>query len=153
MYKETSRLSSLVYLFESLISHDESVECIVKFEWLLLVFGIVFVEHKVVLSHICVFVCCVCVQGSSGRELQLNGHVGFDSLPDQLVNKCVSKGFDFNILCIGTYIYRHHLQSFICQLCILCLALLYVYIISSPHPYVHTPTHTPHTRMHMYACR
>ena len=61
MYKETSRLSSLVYLFESLISHDESVECIVKFEWLLLVFGIVFVEHKVVLSHICVFVCCVCV--------------------------------------------------------------------------------------------
>ena len=47
-----------------------------------------------------VFVCCV--QGSSGRDLQLTGHVGFDSLPDQLVNKCVSKGFDFNILCIGT---------------------------------------------------
>ena len=30
-----------------------------------------------------------------------SGHVGFDSLPDQLVNKAVSKGFDFNILCIG----------------------------------------------------
>lgn len=41
------------------------------------------------------------VLGSSGRDLQLTGHVGFDSLPDQLVNKCVSKGFDFNILCIG----------------------------------------------------
>lgn len=29
--------------------------------------------------------------------------MGFDSLPDQLVNKCVNKGFDFNILCIGKW--------------------------------------------------
>lgn len=35
------------------------------------------------------------------RNLNLGGHVGFDSLPDQLVNKCVSDGFSFNILCIG----------------------------------------------------
>ncbi|XP_014670657.1 PREDICTED: septin-11-like [Priapulus caudatus] len=35
------------------------------------------------------------------REMKLNGHVGFDSLPDQLVNKSVSQGFSFNILCIG----------------------------------------------------
>lgn len=35
------------------------------------------------------------------RNLQLGGHVGFDSLPDQLVNKSVQKGFVFNILCIG----------------------------------------------------
>uniref|UniRef100_A0A8C1FN61 Septin n=2 Tax=Cyprinus carpio TaxID=7962 RepID=A0A8C1FN61_CYPCA len=28
-------------------------------------------------------------------------HVGFDSLPDQLVNKSTSQGFCFNILCIG----------------------------------------------------
>ncbi|CAL8116076.1 unnamed protein product [Orchesella dallaii] len=35
------------------------------------------------------------------RNLQLGGHVGFDSLPDQLVNKAVQKGFVFNILCIG----------------------------------------------------
>ncbi|XP_064404779.1 septin-2-like isoform X2 [Halichondria panicea] len=41
------------------------------------------------------------VLGGDGRELRLTGHVGFDSLPDQLVNKCVNKGFDFNILCIG----------------------------------------------------
>jgi len=35
------------------------------------------------------------------RELSLSGHVGFDSLPDQLVNKSVSQGFAFNILCVG----------------------------------------------------
>lgn len=35
------------------------------------------------------------------RPLKLQGHVGFDSLPDQLVNKCVHQGFIFNILCIG----------------------------------------------------
>ena len=27
--------------------------------------------------------------------------MGFDSLPDQLVNKCVNLGFDMNILCVG----------------------------------------------------
>lgn len=31
----------------------------------------------------------------------LTRHVGFDSLPDQLVNKSVSQGFCFNILCVG----------------------------------------------------
>ncbi|CAG5133475.1 unnamed protein product [Candidula unifasciata] len=35
------------------------------------------------------------------RALNLAGHVGFDSLPDQLVNKSVSQGFCFNILCVG----------------------------------------------------
>ncbi|XP_054887663.1 septin 10 [Poeciliopsis prolifica] len=35
------------------------------------------------------------------RPLSLAGHVGFDSLPDQLVNKSISQGFCFNILCIG----------------------------------------------------
>ncbi|EDW74752.1 uncharacterized protein Dwil_GK15728 [Drosophila willistoni] len=35
------------------------------------------------------------------RHLQLSGHVGFDSLPDQLVNKSVQNGFHFNIMCIG----------------------------------------------------
>lgn len=37
------------------------------------------------------------------RRLALGGHVGFDSLPDQLVNKEVNKGFDFNILCVGEW--------------------------------------------------
>ena len=37
------------------------------------------------------------------RALNLTGHVGFDSLPDQLVNKSVSQGFCFNILCVGEY--------------------------------------------------
>ena len=41
------------------------------------------------------------VQGTTSRSLPLSGLVGFDSLPDQLVNKAVNKGFDFNILCIG----------------------------------------------------
>ncbi|CAH0560975.1 unnamed protein product [Brassicogethes aeneus] len=35
------------------------------------------------------------------RNLQLSGHVGFDSLPDQLVSKSVQNGFIFNIMCIG----------------------------------------------------
>lgn len=35
------------------------------------------------------------------RESTPNGHVGFDSLPDQVVNKATSAGFCFNILCIG----------------------------------------------------
>ncbi|CAB3374577.1 Hypothetical predicted protein [Cloeon dipterum] len=38
---------------------------------------------------------------SNIRNLKLSGHVGFDSLPDQLVNKSVQNGFIFNILCIG----------------------------------------------------
>lgn len=33
--------------------------------------------------------------------MKLSGHVGFDSLPDQLVNKSVQNGFVFNILCVG----------------------------------------------------
>uniref|UniRef100_A0A8C5AV94 Septin n=1 Tax=Gadus morhua TaxID=8049 RepID=A0A8C5AV94_GADMO len=38
---------------------------------------------------------------SQKRSLELAGHVGFDSLPDQLVSKAVSQGFCFNILCVG----------------------------------------------------
>ncbi|KAH0624572.1 hypothetical protein JD844_032188, partial [Phrynosoma platyrhinos] len=37
----------------------------------------------------------------SCRPLSLAGHVGFDSAPDQLVNKSILQGFCFNILCIG----------------------------------------------------
>ncbi|KFM66288.1 Septin-8, partial [Stegodyphus mimosarum] len=37
----------------------------------------------------------------SFRGLKLQGHVGFDSLPDQLVKRSVQEGFAFNILCIG----------------------------------------------------
>ncbi|XP_077984348.1 septin-11-like [Glandiceps talaboti] len=39
--------------------------------------------------------------GPDVRHLKLQGHVGFDSLPDQLVNKSVAQGFCFNILCVG----------------------------------------------------
>ncbi|TMW42085.1 hypothetical protein DOY81_012835 [Sarcophaga bullata] len=35
------------------------------------------------------------------RALKQSGHVGFDSLPDQLVNKSVQNGFVFNVMCIG----------------------------------------------------
>lgn len=37
----------------------------------------------------------------SWRDLKQTGHVGFDSLPDQLVNKSVLNGFVFNVMCIG----------------------------------------------------
>ncbi|XP_055652978.1 septin-11 isoform X1 [Falco peregrinus] len=40
-------------------------------------------------------------QSDDLRNLSLSGHVGFDSLPDQLVNKSTSQGFCFNILCVG----------------------------------------------------
>lgn len=40
------------------------------------------------------------------RNMTLNGHVGFDSLPDQLVNKSVAQGFCFNILCLGECCFR-----------------------------------------------
>ncbi|KAJ0070204.1 hypothetical protein NL108_002526 [Boleophthalmus pectinirostris] len=40
-------------------------------------------------------------QDKNIRPLNLAGHVGFDSLPDQLVNKSICQGFCFNILCIG----------------------------------------------------
>ncbi|PAV77862.1 hypothetical protein WR25_19989 [Diploscapter pachys] len=36
-----------------------------------------------------------------GRTVELNGHVGFDSLPHQLVKKCVEAGFQFNLMCVG----------------------------------------------------
>lgn len=35
------------------------------------------------------------------RSLKLQGHVGFDSLPNQLVTRSILQGYDFNILCIG----------------------------------------------------
>ena len=41
------------------------------------------------------------LKGTDGRSMELKGTVGFASLPDQLVNKSVTKGFDFNILCVG----------------------------------------------------
>jgi len=41
------------------------------------------------------------VASDEPRVLKLGGHVGFDSLPDQLVNKSVQNGFSFNILSIG----------------------------------------------------
>lgn len=40
------------------------------------------------------------------RTLKLSGHVGFDSLPDQLVAKSTQNGFTFNILCIGMLIFE-----------------------------------------------
>ena len=49
-------------------------------------------------------------ESSDVRNLKLGGHVGFDSLPDQLVNKSVQSGFSFNILCIGRMIEQNHVD-------------------------------------------
>ncbi|VDD93301.1 unnamed protein product, partial [Enterobius vermicularis] len=38
---------------------------------------------------------------NDSRPLQLNGQVGFDSLPHQLVRKCTEQGFQFNLMCVG----------------------------------------------------
>ncbi|NWR28995.1 SEP10 protein, partial [Tachuris rubrigastra] len=40
-------------------------------------------------------------QNDDCRTLSLSAHVGFDSLPDQLIKKSIKQGFCFNILCIG----------------------------------------------------
>ncbi|NXU57439.1 SEP10 protein, partial [Turnix velox] len=40
-------------------------------------------------------------QNDGYRTLTLSGHLGLDSLPDQLVKKSIKQGFCFNILCIG----------------------------------------------------
>ncbi|XP_032852881.2 septin-10 isoform X3 [Tyto alba] len=44
---------------------------------------------------------CDTSQNDDYRTLSLSGHVGFGSLPDQLVKKSIKQGFCFNILCIG----------------------------------------------------
>ena len=41
------------------------------------------------------------MQNETLRKLSLQGHVGFDSLPDQLVTKATQRGFTFNVLCVG----------------------------------------------------
>jgi len=41
------------------------------------------------------------IKANEIRTLKINGHVGFDTLPYQLVNKAVNQGFSFNILCLG----------------------------------------------------
>lgn len=52
-------------------------------------------------SNLISFVVVFLSQNDLPRTLKLSGHVGFDSLPDQLVSKSVQNGFVFNILCIG----------------------------------------------------
>ena len=43
---------------------------------------------------------CLNTQGSS-RAVKTTERVGFSSLPDQLVNHELDRGFTLNILCIG----------------------------------------------------
>uniref|UniRef100_A0A8C5KJW6 Septin n=3 Tax=Jaculus jaculus TaxID=51337 RepID=A0A8C5KJW6_JACJA len=40
-------------------------------------------------------------QRENTRSLTMCGHVGFESLPDQLVDRSIQQGFCFNILCVG----------------------------------------------------
>ncbi|XP_065533919.1 septin-10 isoform X5 [Lathamus discolor] len=44
---------------------------------------------------------CPLPQNDDYRALSLSGHVGFSTLPDQLVKKSIRRGFCFNILCVG----------------------------------------------------
>uniref|UniRef100_A0A2I3MN81 Septin 10 n=1 Tax=Papio anubis TaxID=9555 RepID=A0A2I3MN81_PAPAN len=60
-------------------------------------------------SHMATKTTCMSSQGSDDeqrkrenvRSLTMSGHVGFESLPDQLVNRSIQQGFCFNILCVG----------------------------------------------------
>ncbi|CAJ0942881.1 unnamed protein product, partial [Mesorhabditis belari] len=38
---------------------------------------------------------------ASPRTLELNGNVGFDTLPHQMVKKAIEQGFHFNLMCVG----------------------------------------------------
>ncbi|XP_035173096.1 septin-10 isoform X1 [Oxyura jamaicensis] len=53
-------------------------------------------------------------QNDGYRSLSLSGHVGFDSLPDQLVNKSIKQGFCFNILCIAGILCAKFLPQLFC---------------------------------------
>ena len=62
--------------------------------------------YLIIYYYYFIYYIIICLQiqhppAADGRSLELSGHVGFDSLPDQLVNKSVAQGFAFNILCIG----------------------------------------------------
>jgi len=63
------------------------------------------------------------------RTLKQSGHVGFDSLPDQLVNKSVQNGFVFNVMCIGVYVYRN--GDFIADVWVCMRHCLYVCVSES----------------------
>ena len=77
--------------------------------------------------------------------MKLTGHVGFDSLPDQLVNKSVNKGFSFNILCIGMCI-----KYFIC---IYLEGLKYLDIVDFVHGRLFSVVITkPHLNYYLCLC-
>ncbi|XP_011927018.1 PREDICTED: septin-10 [Cercocebus atys] len=66
-------------------------------------------RHLLFQSHMATKTTCMSSQGSDDeqrkrenvRSLTMSGHVGFESLPDQLVNRSIQQGFCFNILCVG----------------------------------------------------
>nr|XP_039315791.1 septin-10 isoform X5 [Saimiri boliviensis boliviensis] len=66
-------------------------------------------RHLLLQSHMATKTTCMSSQGSDDeqrkreniRSLTMSGHVGFESLPDQLVNRSIQQGFCFNILCVG----------------------------------------------------
>lgn len=64
------------------------------------------VSHRHVFSWGLTVLLCFSWQNAEPepRNLSLGGHVGFDSLPDQLVSKSVTQGFSFNILCVGKWL-------------------------------------------------
>uniref|UniRef100_A0A670J5P3 Septin n=1 Tax=Podarcis muralis TaxID=64176 RepID=A0A670J5P3_PODMU len=57
--------------------------------------------HSIITLQSFIPIHCTLFLQQGCRPLSLSGHVGFDSLPDQLVNKSTHQGFCFNILCIG----------------------------------------------------
>uniref|UniRef100_A0A0R3RYI3 Septin-type G domain-containing protein n=1 Tax=Elaeophora elaphi TaxID=1147741 RepID=A0A0R3RYI3_9BILA len=61
-------------------------------------------SFQILLTVCDVFIEKLNIPGSTTEEfrtLKLNGHVGFDSLPHQLVRKCTERGFQFNLMCVG----------------------------------------------------
>uniref|UniRef100_A0A9L0RZS8 Septin 10 n=1 Tax=Equus caballus TaxID=9796 RepID=A0A9L0RZS8_HORSE len=67
-------------------------------------------RHLLFQSHMATKTTCISSQVSDDeqrqkrenvRSLAMGGHVGFESLPDQLVNRSIQQGFCFNILCVG----------------------------------------------------
>ncbi|KAK2086176.1 Septin-10 [Saguinus oedipus] len=67
------------------------------------------VQHLLFQSHMAMKTTCMSSQGSDDeqrkreniRSLTMSGPVGFENLPDQLVNRSIQQGFCFHFLCVG----------------------------------------------------
>ena len=52
----------------------------------------------------------MCFKSTSQQQKNLEGYVGFASLPNQVYRKSVKRGFEFTLMVVGKTILRSHLH-------------------------------------------